>query len=148
MAQVKWKLTVYLVIIVAIVIFLYFLGQRPQPEQHEVSAATPTPLPLPPLNQPAPTAAPAMAAAPAQPPVTPITAMATKYKVKVTQMTRQGMSGIIQVEWASDVVTQGTDFMDAVRQAGHIHMFEPDGPPGAKLEDGRRVWVVKYKVSY
>ncbi len=142
---------IYLLLIVALVLYLYYLGKQPikQPEQTAVATATPSPAPPPPTPNPAP-----------PPPANPqpranaddrVQAIARQMKVRVAINHQASGVAILDVDWNSDIVTQGTEFVERLHNEGIIGgSFEVVGAPLKQSigPDGRRLMSVRFKVGF
>lgn len=142
---------IYFLLIGAFIAFFIYLGNRPKPATPPVAAATQA-TPLPPPPPAAPAAAPSRPApqAPAQLDSEKIQALARQARVEILRFERQGMTGTLEVQWVSDVVTQGTDFCDRLRTEGIIRMYDLGATPlrPVQTQDGRRAYVSQFKITF
>jgi len=107
--------------------------------------ATPRPSPTPYVAPPAQAAPPAGATG-ADP---RMIGLAQQEGVQIVSYNRSGPTAIIEVSWATDNATQGTDFTEAIRRAGIVRRYDVE-PPALRqaMVGGRRVFSARYKLFF
>lgn len=144
---------VYFLLVGGFIAFFVWLGNREKPvAPPPAPAAVATPVPAPP---PAPAAKPVAQnrPAPQQPAALDsekIQDLARQTRVEIRRFERTGGTGLLEVQWSSDVVTQGTDFCDALRREGIIRLYELGDVPFTRGQspDGRQIMIAQFKITF
>lgn len=130
----------FLVAVAALVLALYLLGQRSAEHPAPPAAATAAaPTPAPPRPSPPPVTGPAPLQSLAED--QSVLSAAAKAGVRVVRFDRDGGRGEIEVEWSSDVMTQGMDFVEALLSRRTIRDFDMNSVKRTEgtTPDGRRL---------
>lgn len=143
----------YFLVVGGFIGFFVWLGNREKPiAPPPALAAVATPAPAPP---PAPAARPVAAsqAAPQQSAALDsekIQDLARQTRVEIRRFERNGGTGLLEVQWSSDVVTQGTDFCDALRREGIIRLYDLGDVPFTRGQspDGRQIMIAQFKITF